>query len=176
MLVVARRPVGHYAVSSRGCSARAAHATATTAKAAIASEAGADAVVDYRSDTAVEQIQQATQGQAIDRVVEVDIAANAELDLAVLRPGGECVVYGSGAGSFELPFFPLISKNIVLRFFVVYELEVATGVGRGGPHGVAERGALVHRIAARLPLETSLPRNEMVEQWQAPWQRRSDHP
>lgn len=162
--------VGHYAVQfARLLGAHRVIATASNPqKAAIASEAGADAVVDYRSDTAVDQIRQATQGQAIDRVVEVDIAANAELDLAVLRPGGECLVYGSGAGRFELPFMPLISKNVVLRFFVVYELEDRDR--RRAEAALAawlERDALVHRIAARLPLADIAAAHEMIEQGRA---------
>lgn len=29
-------------------------------------------------------------------------------------------VYGSGARQFSPPFFPMISRNILVRFFVVY--------------------------------------------------------
>ena len=46
--------------------------------------------------------------RGVDRIIEVDIAANAPLDLQLLKPGGDLVVYGSGAGEFKLPFFPLI--------------------------------------------------------------------
>ena len=41
------------------------------------------------------------QGEGLDRIVELDIAANAALDVEPLRPGGALVVYGSGAGEFS---------------------------------------------------------------------------
>ena len=32
----------------------------------------------------------------------------------------DCSVYGSGARQFSLSFFPMISRNILVRFFMVY--------------------------------------------------------
>ncbi len=162
--------VGHYAVQcARLLGARRVVATVSRPeKAAVALAAGADAAVIYRSADAAEQIRQATQGQAIDRVVEVDIAANAALDLEVLRPGGECLVYGSGAGRFELPFFPLIAKNIALQFFIVYNLSPADRQrAEATLSSWLERGALQHAVAARVPLADIASAHEMVEQGRA---------
>jgi NADPH:quinone reductase len=162
--------VGHCAVQcARLLGARRVLATVSSEeKAAVARAAGADAAVNYRDADAAAQIRRACEGQAIDRVVEVDIAANAALDLEVLRPGGECVVYGSGAGRFELPFFPLIAKNIDLRFFIVYNLAAADRQrAQATLTGWLERGALTHAIAARLPLADIAAAHEWVEQGRA---------
>ncbi len=162
--------VGHYAMQcARLLGARRVVATVSNAdKAAVALAAGADAAVFYRSDDAAEQIRQATQGQGIDRVVEVDIAANAALNLQVLNTGGECVAYGSGTQRFELPFFPLISNNIDLRFFVVYKLAPADRArAEATLQSWLERGVLQHAIAARLPLADIAAAHELVEQGRA---------
>jgi NADPH2:quinone reductase len=162
--------VGHYAVQfARLLGARRVLATASTpAKAALAQAAGADAVIDYRSSSAADQVRLATQGQGVDRVVEVDIAANAALDVDILRPGGDCVVYGSGAAGFELPFFPLIVKNLTLRFFIVYNLDEQDRQRAVAMlTGFLERGALVHHIAERLPLKDIARAHETVEQGRA---------
>jgi NADPH2:quinone reductase len=102
--------VGHYAVQfARALGAQQVLATVSSPrKAELAAAAGADAVIDYRSDDVVERVREATRGAGVDRIIEVDVAANAALDVELLRSGGDCVVYGSGAARFELPFYPLI--------------------------------------------------------------------
>ena len=159
--------VGHYAVQfARLLGARRVLATASSAaKAELAREAGADAVIDYRGDDPAGQLRDASEGRGIDRVVEVDLAANAALDAEVVRADGDIVTYGSGRGAFEVPFYPLLAKNVVLRFFIVYHLP---------PHDRERalrtlddflvRGALVHNIAERLPLERIVEAHEKVEQ------------
>ena len=158
--------VGHYAVQfAKLLGARRVLATVSNAeKGSLASAAGADTVIDYRRDDVAECVRDATQGQGVDRIVEVDVAANGALDVDLLRAGGECVIYGSGAAQFMLPFFPSIVKNVTLRFFIVFNLEaddrrraIATLT-----RFLAE-GALVHNIAERLPLEDIARAHELLE-------------
>ena len=159
--------VGHYAVQfARLLGARQVLATVSSAqKAEIARAAGADLAFDYRGADIVAQVREATAGQGVDRIVEVDIAANAALDLQLVRRGGDCVVYGSGAGEFKLPFFPLIVNNVALQFFIVYNLndaerEQALQVLTR----LLEQGRLQHLIAERLPLAQVALAHELVEQ------------
>jgi NADPH2:quinone reductase len=162
--------VGHYAVQfARRLGARRVAATVSSPeKAALAREAGADTVIDYRREDVAERLREAHGGAGVDRIVEVDFAANAALDLELLKPGGDCVVYGSGAPQFTLPFFPLIVKNVRLRFFIVYNLaEAERQLAQSTLQGFLERGELVHNIAARLPLERIADAHEMVEQGRA---------
>ncbi len=158
--------VGHYAIQmARLLGARQVLATVSTpAKAGVALAAGADAVVDYRLPDAAQRLRDLSQSEGVDRVLEVDIAANAALDLEVLRPGGAFVVYGSGRAAFELPFFPLIVKNLNLHAFIVYNLSPADR--RHAEQTLTAflaRGALHHAIAARLPLAAAAQGHELVE-------------
>ncbi len=158
--------VGHYAVQfAKLLGASQVLATTSAAKAEIARAAGADAVIDYTSAAVAAQLRQATQGQGLDRVIEVDIAANAALNLEVLRRGGECVVYGSGAGQFNLPFFPLIANNLRLQFFIVYNLDEADRqLAITTLTDMLGRDVLTHQIGERLPLAQIARSHELVEQ------------
>jgi NADPH2:quinone reductase len=158
--------VGHYAVQfARLLGARRVLATVSSAeKAALASAAGADTVIDYRRDNVAERVRDATHGHGVDRIVEVDVAANGALDVDLVRSGGECIVYGSSAAQFMLPFFPLIVKNLTLCFFIVFNLEaddrrraISTLTG------FLQDGVLVHNIAERAPLEDIARAHEILE-------------
>lgn len=161
--------VGEYAVQmARLLGAAQVIATVSSeAKAEVARAAGADLAVDYRDPGAAARILEATGGAGVDRVVEVDIAANAALDAQVLRTGGQCVVYGSGKGEFALPFFPLIVKNLDLHFFIVYNLAPADRerATRTLTQWL-QAGRLRHRIAARLPLARAAEAHQLVESGQ----------
>jgi NADPH:quinone reductase len=162
--------VGHYAVQfAHQLGARQVLATTSTPeKARVACAAGAEAAYDYRAPDVVQRILAATDGQGVDRVIELDIAANAALDLQVLRRGGDDVVYGSGAGEFKLPFFPLIANNIGLQFFIVYHLndsERAHAVET--LNRLLAHGGIEHAIAQRLPLAEIAAAHELVEQGRA---------
>ncbi|OYU72937.1 MAG: NADPH:quinone oxidoreductase, partial [Burkholderiales bacterium PBB5] len=162
--------VGHYAVqfARQLGAAQVIATTSTPEKAALARAAGADATVDYRQSDAAAQVRAATGGHGIDRVIDMDIAANAALALEVLRPGGDFVVYGSGASPFSLPFFPLIAKNLNLRCFIVYHLEAADRQrAEATLEALLRRGVLQHQIAARLPLARIVEGHQLVEQGRA---------
>jgi len=162
--------VGHYAVQfAKLLGARSVIATVSSAaKAELARAAGADLVIDYRTQNVAERVRAATQGRGADRIIEVDVAANAALDLDVIRPGGDCVVYGSGRGEFTLPFFPLIAKNVTMRFFIVYNLDEADRERAVATlTGFLQRGSLQHLIAQRLPLAQIVQAHELVESGRA---------
>jgi NADPH:quinone reductase len=161
--------VGHYAVqmASQLGAARVIASASTPAKAALAHDAGADDVVLYKSERLVDRVAEITGGRGVDRIIELDLAANGEADLEMLRQGGECVVYGSSATPLQLPFYPLIAKNIQLKFFIVYQLapeDRARAIGT--LTRLLARGALQHNIAARLPLQEIATAHEMVERGQ----------
>lgn len=158
--------VGHYAVQlARLLGARQVITTVSSpAKAELAHSAGADVVIDYRRENVVERVREATDGAGVDRVIEVDIAANAAIDMEVIRPDAMWVVYGSGARQFSLPFFPMISRNILVRFFIVYQLSTAD---RARAIAVLDdflrRNLVQHNIATRLPLASIAQAHELVE-------------
>lgn len=162
--------VGHYAVQfARLLGARQLIATVSSEeKAQVVREAGADLAIDYRGENVAERVREATGGRGVDRIIEVDIAANRLLDLELLRPGGDLVVYGSGQGEFTLPFFPLIAKNLNLRFFIVYNLaDDDRAQAEALLAGFLARGVLQHRIAQRLPLAQIVQAHQLVESGRA---------
>lgn len=158
--------VGHYAVqmASQLGAARVIATVSGEEKARIAREAGADEVLNYKTEALAARVAETTQGQGVDRVIELDLAANALADIEVLKTGGELVVYGSGPVPIQLPFFPLIAKNLQLKFFMVYHL---TPADRARAVAVLtrllERGQLQHQIAERLPLERIGDAHRLVE-------------
>lgn len=162
--------VGNYAIQfARLLGARRVFATVSSPeKAALASLVGADVVLNYRDESFPEALREASRGNGVDRIIEVNMAANAAADLAVLAPGGDIIVYGSGAAEMSLPFFPLILKAARLHFFIVYQLPRAVR-DRAIAHltEFLERGILRHQIAARMPLEAIAEAHELVEQGRA---------
>jgi NADPH2:quinone reductase len=158
--------VGHYAVqfASQLGAAKVLATASTPQKAALAREAGADEVILYKSEPVVERVHALTGGLGVERIIELDIAANGESDLAMLRDNGECVVYGSGGANVQLPFYPLIAKNIQLRFFIVYHLTPADRARATSTlTRMLERGTVQHNIGARLPLAETARAHEMIE-------------
>ncbi len=158
--------VGHYAVQlAKLEGAKQVIATVSgPEKAELARAAGADLVVNYRTEDFVERCREATGGAGLDRIIEVDFAANVDADLAALRPEGDIVVYGSGAPEIPIPFVSAIVKGARLRFFIVYNLnpEDRTRAIADLTHLLAEN-RLAHNIAARLPLARIADAHDLVE-------------
>lgn len=161
--------VGHYAVQfARELGATQVIATASEAKAHLAREAGAQLVVDYKQGDVAAAVLRATDNAGVDRVIEVDVAANAAIDAACVRTGGEWVVYGSGQSPFSLDFFPLIVKNIELRFFIVYNLDREQRTRAIDTlHRLLKKGAVRHNIAQRLPLSRIADAHDLVGEGKA---------
>ncbi len=158
--------VGHYAVQmAKLMGATQVIATVSAPeKAALAIAAGADLAVDYRKENLVDRVLEATDGRGVDRIVEVDFAANAARDFAMLAAERRIVVYGSGAGEIQVPFVPAILKNARLSFFIVYNLsDEDRAVAQGRLHAWLSSSALQHNVALRLPLERIGEAHEAVE-------------
>jgi NADPH2:quinone reductase len=158
--------VGHYAIQlARIKGAKQVIATVSgPEKAALAREAGADIVINYRTEDLPALVSDATQRQGVDRIVEVDLAANIDLDISLLRPGGEIIVYGSGAPEINVPFSPAIRKGVHLYFFIVYNLAPAVrDPSIADLSWLMEEDRLLHNIAVRLPLAQIAEAHELVE-------------
>ncbi|HZW23535.1 NADPH:quinone reductase [Noviherbaspirillum sp.] len=162
--------VGNYAVQmAKRAGAALVIATVSSAeKAALARDAGADVVLNYRTEDLVAAVLAATDGAGVDRIIEVDFGANVGQDIAMLKPEGELVVYGSNSPEIGVPFVPSILKNIRMRFFIVYNLSPADrAAALAGLTGLLEENALMHNIAARLPLARIAEAHELVESGKA---------
>lgn len=117
-------------------------ATASTPdKQAIARAAGAHDVVDYRSGTAAEQI--LAQSPGIDRIIELNLGANLDLDLAVLGPGGSIVVYASDGADPVIPIRACMMANLRLHFILLYKITPAE---RRAAIDVVQRALAAHAL------------------------------
>ena len=162
--------VGHYAVQfAKIAGASRVIATASgPAKAALARAAGADLVVNYQTDDVAQRCLDLTAGAGVDRIVELDLAANLKTDLAALRRDGELTVYGSGLPEIPVPFFPAILKNVRLQFFIVYNLSDADRkAALAGVTALLKQDRLQHNIDSRLPLDRIAEAHERVESGKA---------
>jgi NADPH2:quinone reductase len=158
--------VGHYAIQlAKIKGAKQVIATVSgPEKAALAREAGADVVLNYKTDDLPSVIQDVTKGKGVDRIVEVDFAANIDTDIAVLRPNGEVIVYGSSAPEIRVPFSQAIRKGVYMTFFIVYSLESDVRERAIADLSILLAGnRLIHNIAARLPLEQIADAHDLVE-------------
>jgi NADPH2:quinone reductase len=112
--------VGHAAIQlARRAGAHVVATVSSEAKGEIAAEAGAHVVVDYTAEGAVEAIRSAARA-GVDRIIEVDLTRNLDLDLAVIVPGGVIVTYAADAADPALPVRTLMTRNATLRFALVY--------------------------------------------------------
>jgi NADPH2:quinone reductase len=90
------------------------------AKARLARAAGAHHVVSYKEPDAAAAIR-GVAPDGVDLVVEVAAAANAELDLAVLRPRGTISIYANdGGAAFNLDVRRNMGLNARYQFVLLY--------------------------------------------------------
>jgi NADPH:quinone reductase len=156
--------VGHAAIELAHWAG--AHVVATVSgeeKAALARAAGADAVVNYRSADAAEQIRAAAP-EGIDRIVELALGPNLELDLAVAARHAVISTYAADQATAEIPIRPLMGPNLVLRFVMIYTIPRAAL--RAAVDGVSQAiaaGALTTLPIHRFGLEDTAGAHEAVE-------------
>jgi NADPH2:quinone reductase len=89
-------------------------------KRAAALEAGADFAFDYRDADSAYEIREAVG--AVDRIIEVNLPANLEMDLAVSKPGTVVVVYAADGDDPVIPRRRLMNANLSLQFMLMYTL------------------------------------------------------
>jgi NADPH:quinone reductase len=113
--------VGHAAIElARWGGARVAATVSSPQKAQLAAAAGAELVVDYRTEDVAAAVRDwAPDG--VQRIVEVDLAANVAIDAGVLAPGGVISSYAVPTEPL-LPPRSLMALNGRIRFVLVYTL------------------------------------------------------
>ncbi|MCR8932278.1 MULTISPECIES: NADPH:quinone reductase [unclassified Pseudomonas] len=96
-------------------------------QAVIARAAGADLVLERFSDDVVAAINAHTSNGGVDRIVDVNVKANLDIDLACLAPGGAISSYATAHATEELtlPLLKAMVHGCVLRFVFIYSVPVA---------------------------------------------------
>jgi NADPH2:quinone reductase len=158
--------VGHYAVQMATMKkARVIATVSSEAKAAHARAAGAEIVIDRKTENVAERIAQVTGGKGVARAIEVDFSGNIAWLPSVMADYGLIAIYGSSQREAPVQFGPSILGNIGYRFFIVYNQPAAMR-----ERAIAElttmlrAGALRHTIAATYSLAEIAAAHEAVEQ------------
>ena len=138
--------VGRYAVQmARAAGAR---VIATVSSARKAAHSTAEQWVNYRDTDVVGAVMEITGGAGVDRIVDVDFAANQAASLALIKPGGTIAAYASASDMApQLSFYPFMFKNVRLHMLIVYQL--AGALRRAGERQVTdwlEAGVLSHAV------------------------------
>jgi NADPH2:quinone reductase len=158
--------VGHYAVQlAKWGGAKVIATVSSKEKAVLAAEAGADHLVNYRTEDAAALILELTGGAGVDRIVEVDFGSNLPVSVKVLKVNGTIATYASmGDPEPKLPFYALMAKNATIRPVLIYSMparakeEAARDIVR-----LVEAGRLIHQIGARFTLDRIVEAHQAQE-------------
>ena len=158
--------VGHFAIElAKRAGARVASTVSGPQKAELAAKAGADLVVNYREPDAADQIRSFAGAAGVDRVVEVALGANLQLDLAVVaRPDARIVCYAADGDDPVLPVRACMNANVELRFVLLYGVPAeALFQAAGDITDALADGALTELPVSRFPLDEIAAAQDAVE-------------
>jgi len=136
---------------------------------AEAGQAGAETaghVVSLESDPAAAIRRLAPDG--VDRIVEVALSANADLDAAVVRNGAVLAAYASGQDRPELPFWPMLFNNLTIRLLGSDDFPAeAKDAAARDLTAAAAQSALSVPVAGTFPLARIAAAHELIESGKA---------
>lgn len=160
--------VGFYAVqiAKIGGAAKVIATVSRDAQAAQARRAGADAVINYRTEDVAARVREITGADAgLDRVIEVAFGANLATDLALLKPGGVIATYASDAvPEPAIPFWPMLAKDLTVRFVLVYAMSrEAHDEAAAFVTDALSAGRFVHQVFRKFPMSDVAAAHEATE-------------
>jgi len=159
--------VGYYAVQIAALEgARVIATVSRDEQAQRARDAGAHAVINYKTEDVAERLKAITgEAAGVDRVVEVAFGANLATNLAVLRTNGVIASYASDAvPDPQIPFWPMLAKDLTARFVLVYAMSrQAHDEAAGWITAALQRGALKHQFYRHYTLDDIASAHEATE-------------
>lgn len=136
------------------------------AQAEAARRAGADIVIDRWSQDVAMIVKSETDMRGVDRIVDVSLKDNLEIDLQCLAHGGVISAYAVQTASDHLPL-PLLRAMIAgsaFRFVYIYTVPAAAKLAAVSAIGQClADGAYAPTIGLRLPLERIVEAHEAQE-------------
>ncbi|MGG6270264.1 NADPH:quinone reductase [Leptolyngbya sp. AN03gr2] len=132
-------------------------------KAEIAKSIGADHVINYKTEDVSAAIKQIAKG--VDRVIEVDFAANLETNLKILNRDGVIATYATDSNvTPQVPIYSLIYKNLTVHYVLVYAMSKAAHQQAAMDITTClQEGVLKHQIAERFSLDQIAEAHELME-------------
>lgn len=160
--------VGYYAVqmAKLGGAARVIATVSRPEQSERAREAGADHVINYKSEDLAARVKQIAGAEpALDRVIEVAFGVNVRADVGLLKPGGVIASYASDAvHEPTIPFWPMLAKDLTVRFVLVYAMPAqAHAEAAAFISDALRRNALKHQIHRRFALDDIASAHEATE-------------
>jgi len=157
--------VGFYAAQlAKLAGARVIGTAGSAERCRVAAQAGCDLTLNYREDDLPEAVNAFTGG-GVDKIIEVEFGANLAVNAQLIKPNGVIAAYASSlAPQPQLPFYPMMFRNTLLRLVLVYDMPEAAkqrAIADIGMH--LARDALQHRYAAPLPLAQTARAHGAVE-------------
>lgn len=145
--------VGNAAIQlARWADARVITTVSGPEKAQLAAAAGADHIINYRTDDVAAEVRKIVPA-GVDTIVEVNAVRNAEVDAAVLGPHGAVGVYADDDGAtVTIPIRPSMVPNARWQFVLVYTEPNSAKVA-----AIEDTNAAVADGAVRVGPEAGLP-------------------
>jgi NADPH:quinone reductase len=155
--------VGHYAIElAKHAGARVVTTVSNDEKGELARAAGADLVVNYREDGAVDRVREFAG--RVDRVVEVALGANLELDLAVAGAGTVIAVYANEPDDPVIPTRRFMVANATISYVLLYGVPAPElAAASAWVSDAARAGALTPLPVTRYALDDIVAAHEAVE-------------
>ena len=159
--------VGFYAIRlAKWRGARVIATVSGAAKAAEATRAGADAVVNYKTENVIERVKALTDGKGVDHIVEVDFGANLATSISVLPQSGTIASYASMTQPEPtIPFYKMMTKNLNVLWVAVYDMpRTAIDDAARDIHSWLATGKAVHPAHHAYSLDAIAQAHSAVEQ------------
>ena len=138
----------------------------TDAETSLVGQGVADHIVSLESEPVARIRRLAPQG--VDRVVEVALSANADLDSEVVRNGAVVAAYASAADRPALPFWPMLFANVTIRLLGSDDFpQAAKDAAARDLTAAAAESALAVAIGGVHPLTRIAEVHELIEAGQA---------
>jgi NADPH:quinone reductase len=134
----------------------------TQADASQVSAATADHVVALDAEPVTEILRLSPDG--VDRIVEVALSANADLDAKVVRNGAVLAAYASPDDRPGLPFWPMLFANVTIRLLGSDDFpQAARDAAARDLSAAAAQSALSVTVAQVFPLAHIAVAHELME-------------
>ena len=158
--------VGHYAVQlAKWGGARVIATVSTEMKAEQARKAGADLVINYRTEDVIARTMAFTGQRGVDRVIDVDFGGNLATTLKLMAMNSTIALYATnGNRNPVVPMRELMGKCIALRTLVLYALPpTMLAAAQADISKWLAAGPRLHNIAGQFALSDTAQAHLAVE-------------
>ena len=126
---------------------------------------GAHHTINYKQEDVISRIRELTDGQGVDRIVEVELGGNFQISSRILKTNGVISAYASMAvPEVQIPFYSLLRSGPSIHIVACF--NVPEGEKIKGTLDITKwmvSGKLNHRVGEVFPLEKIVEAHEAVE-------------